>query len=57
MNQLKITKCYKIINTLNYNARYSIIKLKLFPRFKYSLGIDIINILIFMFVIFRLLEC
>jgi len=58
MNKLKITKCYKIINTSNYNhARYSIIKLKLFPRFKYNLGIDIINILIFTFVIFRLLKC
>jgi len=31
MNQLKIIKCYKIINTLNYNhVRYLIIKLKLF---------------------------
>jgi len=53
MNQLKITKCYKIINILNYShARYSIMNLKLFPRFKYSFSIDIINILILMFIIY-----
>jgi len=41
-NQLKIRKCYKIINTLNH-ACCLIIKLKLFPRFKYNLNIVIIN--------------